>query len=312
MGSNAPLPIETPPSGNSIETAYKSMSNPKLKLVKRASISSIVVAAVLVVSKFLAWLHTDSLSLQASLVDSVIDIGSSIINFLIIREAIKPADKEHQFGHGKAEAIGGLAQTAFIAGSAGWLLFDAAHRIVAPHPIADVWLGNIIMTGAVVMTTALVLFQRWVVKKTGSIAIKADSLHYETDLWSNIGVLISLNVSVYLQVVWLDVLVGAGIAIYLFLTSLKVAKASLDILMDKELDDDIRENIVQIATSHKDVVGYHELKTRSAGYHIFIQLHLELDKKMTLEKAHDVSQEVTDMIQKNYHNAEVIIHQDPV
>lgn len=313
MVTNSPLSIDnsTDPFTDPLAPKGPKMG-PKAWLVRRASKVSIAVAAVMVLSKFFAWLQTDSLSLQASLVDSVIDIGSSIINFLIIREALKPADEDHRFGHGKAEAIGGLAQTAFIAGSAGWLLFDAVHRLVAPHPLTDILLGNVIMTAATLITGGLVIFQRWVVKETGSVAIKADSLHYETDFWSNIGVLISLNLSSYLNLIWIDVLIGAGIAIYLFATSIKVATNSLDILMDKELSDETREKITQIASSHPDVRGIHELRTRSAGYNIFIQLHLELEKNMTLERAHDITLEVIDLIHAVYHHAEVIIHQDPV
>ena len=313
MVTKSPIPLDfrVDPLGDPIGPKGPKRT-PKAWLVRRASKVSIAVAAVMVIAKFFAWIQTDSLSLQASLVDSLIDIGSSIINFLIIREALKPADEEHRFGHGKAEALGGLAQTAFIAGSAGWLLFDAAHRLVYAHPLADVFIGNIIMVGATLITGGLVLFQRWVVRETGSVAIKADSLHYETDFWSNIGVLISLNLASTLNLIWIDVLIGVGIAVYLFTTSLKVASNSLDILMDKELSDEIRENITQIASSHPDVQGIHELRTRSAGYNIFIQLHLELEKNMTLERAHDITLEVMDLIHAVYHHAEVIIHQDPV
>lgn len=284
----------------------------KNRLVKLASKVAITVAGVMVLAKMVAWIHTNSLSLQASLVDSIIDIISSIINFLIIREALKPADKEHRFGHGKAEALGGLAQTAFIAGSAGWLLFDAVHRIVDPQPLEGIFFGNIVMIGATIVTGALVLFQRWVVKETGSLAIKADSLHYETDFWSNAGVLVSLNLSSLLGIIWIDVVIGASIAVYLFATSFKVALQSLDILMDKELNDETRADITKIALSHPEVLGIHELKTRSSGYHIFIQLHLELKKNMSLELAHAIAQDTEDRIQLNYPNAEVIIHQDPV
>ena len=313
MVTNPPLSINdtNDPSGDPMGPKGPKRT-PKAWLVRRASKVSIAVAAVMVLSKFFAWIQTDSLSLQASLVDSLIDIGSSIINFLIIREALKPADEEHRFGHGKAEALGGLAQTAFIAGSAGWLLFDAAHRIVSPHPLTDVFLGNIIMVGATLVTGGLVLFQRWVVRETGSVAIKADSLHYEMDFWSNIGVLISLNLSSSLNLIWIDILIGVGIAVYLFTTSLKVAANSLDILMDKELSDDTRENITRIASSHQDVEGIHELRTRSAGYNIFIQLHLELKKNMSLERAHDITLEVMNLIHVVYPHAELIIHQDPV
>lgn len=285
---------------------------PNYSLVKLASKSAIVAAGVMVAAKFYAWFSTDSLSLQASLVDSMLDILASILNYLIIRQATKPADDDHRFGHGKAEAIGGLVQTAFIAGSAAWLIIDVAHRLLEPHPLENVGLGNIVMIISSVITVALIAFQRHVVRQTGSLAIKADSVHYETDLLTNIGVLISLNISAYFGWLWFDALVGAGIAIYILVTSVKIALTAVDVLMDKELDDATRDHISGIITSHHDIIGFHDLRTRTSGYHYFIQFHLDLDKDLSLWRAHAIGDEIEQKIVQAYPKAEVIIHHDPL
>jgi ferrous-iron efflux pump FieF len=285
---------------------------PNYSLVKLASKSAIVAAGVMVAAKFYAWFATDSLSLQASLVDSMLDIFASILNYLIIRQATKPADDDHRFGHGKAEAIGGLVQTAFIAGSAAWLIIDVAHRLLEPHPLENVGLGNVVMIISSIITVALIAFQRHVVRQTGSLAIKADSVHYETDLLTNIGVLISLNISAYFGWLWFDALVGAGIAIYIFVTSVKIALTAVDVLMDKELDDGTRDHISGIITSHPDIIGFHDLRTRTSGYHYFIQFHLDLDKDLSLWRAHAIGDEIEQKIVQAYPKAEVIIHHDPL
>jgi ferrous-iron efflux pump FieF len=283
---------------------------PDFSLVKLASKAAIGAASVMVLAKFYAWFQTGSLSLQASLVDSMLDILASILNFIIIRQAIKPADKEHRFGHGKAEAIGGLIQTAFIAGSAIWLIIDVAHRLFEPQPLSHVTLGNSVMVAATIITGALILFQRYVVKRTKSLAIKADSVHYETDFLTNIGVLISLNLSVYCGWLWLDVVVGGLIAVYIFIASLKIALSSVDVLMDKELDNDTRATIKTIISCHPRIHGFHDLRTRSSGYHLFVQFHLVLDRNLPLWEAHQIGEEVEQMIIEKFPAAEVIIHHD--
>ena len=292
---------------------HKTVSvTPDYSLVKRASKAAIAAAGIMVAAKFYAWFATGSLSLQASLVDSMLDILASILNFIIIRQAIKPADDDHRFGHGKAEAIGGLVQTAFIAGSAAWLMIDVAHRLLEPHPLENVGLGNIVMIASSVITIALILFQRYVVRQTGSLAIKADSVHYETDLLTNVGVLIRLNISAFFDWLWFDALVGAAIALYIFITSVKIALTAVDVLMDKELDDATRNNIGDIIESHPNIIGFHDLRTRTSGYHYFIQFHLDLDKNLSLWRAHEIGDEIEQKIIQAYPKAEVIIHHDPL
>ncbi|WP_010299784.1 cation diffusion facilitator family transporter [Candidatus Odyssella thessalonicensis] len=288
------------------------MSTADYNLVKLASKAAIGAAGIMVISKFYAWFQTGSLSLQASLVDSMLDILASILNFLIIRHAIKPADADHRFGHGKAEAIGGLIQTAFIAGSAAWLIIDVIHRVFEPQPLTHLNLGNMVMVAACLLTGALITFQRYVVKRTGSLAIKADSVHYETDFLTNIGVLLSMNLCTYFGWIWLDAVVGAGIAAYILIASIKIALNSVDVLMDKELDDSTRAEIESLIRSHPGIQDFHDLRTRTSGYHMFVQFHLDLNKSLPLWQAHEIGEDIERKIMEKFPKAEVIIHHDPV
>jgi ferrous-iron efflux pump FieF len=165
---------------------------------------------------------------------------------------------------------------------------------------------------AIVLTLLLVLYQRYVIKQTRSLAISADSLHYVGDLYTNIGVLISLNVSVLLGWTRLDSLVGAGIAGYILYTSWSIGRRSLDVLMDRELPDKARLRIMEIALTDPRVWGIHDLRTRSAGLQDFIQMHLDMDEKLSLLEAHDVANTVELALQKAFPHAEIIIHQDPL
>jgi len=281
-------------------------------LITTATYAAVMVAAILIMAKFFAWMRTDSLSLQASLIDSLLDMAASIINLLVVRQALKPADDEHRFGHGKAEALGGLGQSAFIAGSAVWLIIDALHRLFHPHPLQESGTGSVVMIVAILLTLLLVIYQRYVIKRTRSLAISADSLHYIGDLYTNIGVLISLNISVLFGWTRLDSLVGAGIAGYILYTSWTIGHRALDVLMDRELPDKARLHITQIALKDPRVWGIHDLRTRSAGLQDFIQMHLDMDEKLSLLEAHDVANDVELALQAAFPHAEIIIHQDPV
>lgn len=282
------------------------------KLLQIASLSAILIASILVLAKFAAWIQTGSVSIQASLIDSLLDALTSLINFFVIHQALKPADKDHRFGHGKAEALGGLVQTAFITASAMWLLIDVCQNLFNPRPIVDIGIGNIIMVLAIILTAALVAFQRYVVKKTESLAISADSLHYQSDLLTCLGIVIGLNLTVYFNCLWLDSLIGIGIGFYILFTSYNIGIKSLNVLMDKELADDVREKILAIALTNPYVKDVHDLRTRSSGNQIFIQLHIDMDKQLDLQTAHDIGFEISQKICQLFPNADVMIHHDPV
>ena len=261
------------------------------RLMRLATYASISVAIVLVFGKTIAWALTDSVSLLATLIDSVLDGLASLINLFAVRHAITPADKEHRFGHGKAEALAGLAQAAFIAGSAGFLLLESGRRLIDPVPLESYGLGLVIMTFSIILTLALMSFQRYVILKTGSTAIKADALHYRTDFLVNVSVIIALVLAVE---GWggFDALFAIGIAIFILYSSWGIVRQSLDDLMDRELPVDQRDAITRIAVAHSKVHGLHDLRTRRSGIATFVQLHLEVDDELTLLEAHKISDEV--------------------
>lgn len=281
------------------------------QLLKIASLASVGVAGVLIFAKTIAWYYTESLSLQASLVDSFLDILASLMNLFVIRQALKPADEDHRFGHGKAEALGGLAQTTFIMGSALWLLFEMGHRLIHPQPLATPHVGVIVMILAIGLTSGLILFQRHVIRLTGSMAISADSLHYQTDLYTNMGVLISLFLTNYFQVLWIDIVVAGVIIAYIIVTSIQIGLKALDVLMDRELSDETRQKIMDIARQHPMVLGVHDLRTRTSGTQLFIQMHLDMAENIPLKDAHTAGDAVSAKIQDEFPNADIIIHHDP-
>ena len=287
------------------------MSQRDLKSVKYASYASVAVACVLIIIKLFAWQMTGALSLQASLIDSLLDGLASLLNMVAIRQALRPPDAEHRFGHGKIEAIGALAQSIFIFGSAGWLLYEAVNRFVHPYPLEKAEMGLWVMGFSIVLTLGLVLYQKAVFKRTNSIAIHADSIHYQSDLFINIGVIIALLGSTFEGMVFLDPLIGAGIAAYILYTAWKVAAQSFDILIDREFSQEERQKIICLVLSHPQVLGYHDLRTRSSGTQKFIQIHLEMDGNLTLKAVHKISHEVILKIHQAFPYTEVLIHEDP-
>lgn len=282
------------------------------RLIKAASVAAITVAGLLIVLKYIGWIWTDSLGIQASLIDSILDIIASIINFFVIRHALRPADADHRFGHGKAEALGGLAQTLFIAGSAVWLLLEAGTRLTQPHSITNLGSAQWIIIIAIVLTSGLVAFQRYVIKRTRSVAITADSLHYQTDLLTNAGVFGGLYLSAYFNTPWIDTVMGVLIAGYILVTSYKIGRQSFDILMDKELDNKSREQILSNVYKHPEVLGIHDLRTRSTGQQIFIQMHVDLDEGLSLKQAYNIGFNIAKELKSIFPNADIIIHKDPI
>lgn len=280
------------------------------KLMRWATYASVFLAVVLIIIKIMAYLVTGSIAILSSLIDSFLDFIASAINLLAVRHALVPADHDHRYGHGKAEAIAGLTQAAFITGSSIFLIFEAINRFYHQQAIENGIFGIGVMLITVTLTTLLVKFQRYVVKKTGSIAITADSLHYVGDLLLNLSVIIALILSMTLDWHMADPIFALLIAAYLLKSAWEIGKQSLAQLMDQELPNEIREEIKMIALQHPEVHNLHELRTRSSGRQYFIQLHLEMDGELRLREAHEIANEVEIEICKTFSNAEVIIHQD--
>jgi ferrous-iron efflux pump FieF len=293
-------------------TALPMIQGPATDRLRRwATYASVAVALLLISVKFAAWLETGSVALLSSLIDSLLDAVASIVNLFAVRHALTPADREHRFGHGKAEPLAVLGQSAFIIGSALLLLAEAVRRLIHPATVENPPAGIAVMVFSIVVTIALVLYQRHVVRRTGSIAITADELHYRGDLILNGSVIAALILSGIFGLRILDPLFGAAIGLWIIYSAARLARLSLVQLMDRELPDDEREKIRDIALSHPEVAAAHDLRTRVAGPTAFIQLHIEMDGDISLVRAHEISDEVEARLRAAYPHAEIIIHQDP-
>jgi ferrous-iron efflux pump FieF len=281
------------------------------RLKRLATYAAVAVAGTLIAIKLWAWAATNSVAMLASLVDSTLDLVASGLNLLAVRHALTPADKEHRFGHGKAEALAGLGQAAFIGGSAVFLLFQSLERLAAPEPVQQSTVGLGVITVSLLLTLALVLFQRYVIARTRSLAIGADQLHYVTDIVTNLAVVAALVVSGLWGWTAADPLFGLAIAAVIAWGAFKILRGAFDELMDRELDDADRQRIKDIVNRQAGVESLHDLRTRRSGHRSFIQLHLELPPQMTLLEAHRIADDVEIEIMKAFPDAEVITHQDP-
>jgi ferrous-iron efflux pump FieF len=280
-------------------------------LLRLASVASVITASFLIIAKLAAWSVTGSVSLLASLVDSIMDSLASLINLFAIRWSLQPADEKHRFGHGKAEPLAGLAQAAFIAGSAIFLILHAVDRLRYGQQLEQIGIGIGVMVLAIIMTVILLIIQRYVIRKTNSTAIRADSLHYLSDLLTNMSILLALYLAT-LGWTWADPVFAIGVAIYIFYSAYQIGQEAFQQLMDRELPDDILRKIRETAMSHSEVAGTHELRTRQSGPTRFVQLHLVLNENMSLKRAHEISDQVEAQIMAFLPGAEVIIHQDPI
>lgn len=278
------------------------------RLVSRAAIAATAMASALLLIKIFAWWYTGSVSILAALVDSLVDIAASLTNLLVVRYSLQPADDEHTFGHGKAESLAALAQSMFISGSA--LFLTSIQNLIKPTPMNDPGVGIGVTVIALICTIILVTFQRWVVRKTQSQAVRADMLHYQSDVMMNGAILIALGLSWY---GWhrADALFALGIGIYILYSALRMGYEAVQSLLDRALPDAERQEIIDIVTSWPGVSGAHDLRTRQSGPTRFIQIHLEMEDNLPLVQAHFVADQVEQAILQRFPGSDVIIHQDP-
>lgn len=278
--------------------------------VKRAANLAIVIASILIVIKAFAWWQTGSMAILAAMTDSVVDLFASITNMLVLRFALRPADDDHAFGHGKAESLAALVQSAFITGSAAFLLLQGFQRLTEPQFIQSSELGVVISLISILLTAGLVLYQRKIVKLTDSPAIKADSLHYQTDLYMNGAILIAmlLNLNGF---IYADAIFAICIAFYIFYHAVKMLWDAMQSLLDQALPQEEVDRIWMIALEHPRIISIHDVRTRRAGAVRFIQLHLELDDNLPLIVAHEITDSLEQKLLEAFPISEVIIHQEP-
>jgi ferrous-iron efflux pump FieF len=282
------------------------------RLLRLATYASVATALLLVGVKFAAWLITGSLSILASLIDSLMDVMASFINLMAIRYSLSPADSEHSFGHGKAEALAGLGQASFITGSALILFIHGIERLKSPVAVQEPGVGIGIMVFSIAATLLLITFQRVVIKKTNSTAIAADFLHYVSDLLTNVCTIVALVLTRYSWGQIMDPLFSMIIALLIFRSAWMIAQEAVRLLMDYQLPMEQRQVIQQIVGAHPGILGMHDLRTRQSGQVAIIQLHLDLSADLTLAQAHAIGKEVERAIVEHFPRADVTIHPDPV
>jgi len=279
-----------------------------------AGLLSVSVAFVLVIAKIWALGQTGSLAIAATLADSAMDLMMSLGGLVAIAYAAKPADDDHNFGHTSAEDLAALGQSIFILISATVIAVAAILRLLdenvsLPEREAS---GMAVIVFSIIITVALVLWQRRVAKQTGNRVVAADSLHYLGDLIPNVGALIALWASAKFGIGQIDSIVALTAAALLAFGALRIGKAAFDALMDRQADTGMIEGIENIARNFEGVHGFHDLKTRVAGSRVFVNMHIELDGAQTLEEAHAIGAALRRAITDAYPRADVLIHKDPV
>ena len=281
------------------------------RLKHRAAVASILLAFLLSGLKLFATIASGSLAVFSSLIDSISDVLGSAITFVAVKYSTKPASIRHRYGYGKAEAVSALIQAFFVAGSGLFVLYDAVVRFFHPRVLEETPLAIGIMVFSLLATLVLIAYQKHVATLTQSQAINADSAHYVVDILTNTSIIISLTVVKFFEIYWFDTLTALVIAVYLLYNAYQLVMEAFAVLLDHELSDDIRQNIGRIISAHDFVKGFHDVRTHSLGNEYLFEIHLELDGRLSLYEAHQLSDKVETAILEEYPNAQVIIHQDP-
>jgi cation diffusion facilitator family transporter len=281
------------------------------RITRAAAVLSISVALALVAIKTWVWLMSGSVAMLSSLADSTLDLAASLFTFFAVRYAATPPDREHRFGHGKAEAFAGLFQAGLVVVSAGLIVFEAVRHLIAPHPITHGVEGVAVMLISIVLTSGLIVAQTRAIRRTGSVATSGDRAHYAADLAANIVVILGIAGGAFLQTPWLDAAAGLLVAVWLTYGAWRVARDAADHLMDREMAEADRDRIRELALADGDMRGVHDLRTRMSGPYVHIQFHADLDPDISLEAAHRIVVAAENRIRTAFPAADVIIHPDP-
>ncbi len=281
------------------------------RLKKIAAVSSILLAILLCLLKVVAVFYTGSLAVLSSMVDSLSDILASLVTFFAVKISVKPASYNYRYGYGKTEALSALFQSLFVAVSGVFILYDSILRFWNPVELKQTDFGLAVMIFSLFATIILVIFQQTVAKKTNSQAIAADSLHYKVDILTNLSIIVSLGVVRIWGIAQVDTIIAVLIAIYLLWNAYDLAKDAVGLLLDRELDEKIRKDVLDIVSKHEMKLKAHDLRTRDLGASYMFEFHLELDGNLSLYQAHEYTEDVENLIKKKYPDAQIIIHQDP-
>lgn len=286
-------------------------SEERSRLTFRAAIASIAMAVTLILLKSFAAYRTDSTAMLGSLADSGLDLVASLVLLLGVRIAAQPADYDHRFGHGKAEALASLVQVILITISATFIGFRAIQRLMTGAETTDAELGIGVSVIAMILTAALISYQRHVIRRTGSLAIGTDRLHYSSDLLLNGSVIVALALDQYARLKGADAVFGLLIAAWLMWGAWSASSHALDQLMDREWPDELRERFLAATKEYGELAGLHDLRTRSSGTHYFAQFHVWVPADWTVQEAHDRLDAVEEELQQRFPGTEILIHVDP-
>ena len=286
------------------------LSNSHL-LMKQASIASVATAVGLLLLKLITFLLTGSVAILSSFFDSAQDCLTSLVNLFAVHHATQPADRKHRFGHGNAQALGGMAQGFIITLFSLFLMQESVKKLLHPVPLTKIDLGIIITVIAIIATILLVSFQNYVIKKTNSLSIRADRAHYTGDILMNIGVIVSILITSSCGWLWIDAIFGIGVSIYLFWSVYQIIKEAIVQLMDTEISDEFRQAITRISLSFPEIKRIYHLRTRQSGETLFVQFCVAMDGKLSLQKAHAITHKIENKIKKNFKNTEIMIHPEP-
>ena len=281
------------------------------RLKRSAAIASIVTAVFLVTLKTWAAWRTGSTAMLGSLADSALDMAASIATLIGVWVAAQPADEDHRFGHGKAEALAAMFQVLLITLSASGIACRAIDQLMSGAETAAAEEGLAVSVIAIIATLALVSWQKYVLARANSIAIQTDSLHYQSDLFLNLAVIAALVLDQYLGFSQADPLFGLGIAMWLLWGAWRAAGEAIDHLMDREWPEDRRDAFLEVIARHPDIRGVHDLRTRTSGADDCVQFHMAVDPKLTVVEAHDLMDEVEARLAREFPGVEVLIHPDP-
>ena len=280
-------------------------------LALRAAIASVATALFLLILKgFAAW-HTGSVAMLGSLADTGLDLLASLVTLYGVRLAAEPADHDHRFGHGKAEALAALFQVALIAVSAAAIAWRAVQRFGTPQANEDAALGIGASALAIGTTLLLLAYQRRIIRRTGSVAIRADNVHYQSDVLLNVAVILALVLDQYLGIAGADPLFGIAIALWLAWGAFQASSQAIDQLMDKEWPEAQRAAFMEVAARQPGIRGIHDFRTRRSGSHEFAQFHMEVDARLSVAAAHEIVERVEHRLRDVFPRVEVLIHLDP-
>ena len=286
------------------------MYEPRKALI--AGFASLATVTVLIIIKTAAFIMSGSASILASLTDSVVDAGVSLMSLLAIKISLLPADKNHRYGHGKVEGLAALLQAVFMASAAVFLALEAIDRFQNPQPVTDHVFGIVVMVIAIVFSVALVMLQKRMLDYAPSLAVEADKVHYSSDILINGGVIIALAIQMAGGPSWVDPVFALIVSGWLVFITRDVARKGIDMLLDRELPKDSRERIKIIIHSDPRIHDAHDLRTRASGMKIHISFDIEVDDTLTIKQAHEIAIDAENRLLAEFPNAEIMIHIDPM